>query len=151
MRWISGLGAALGTAAIGLSGPAAAQEQARPDVILRETVEGMPRGERQEVQVLAATIPVGGSTVFHTHRFPVTVHVLDGAFTLEVEGREAVTVRAGRSLVEPPNVRMTGHNRGDEATRLLLFYVADPGTHFFWSQLTDQAPTDPRRLALHFG
>lgn len=131
MRRISGLGAALGAAAIGPSGPtAAAQEQARPDVILRETVEGMPRGERQEVQVLAATIPVGGSAVLHTHRFPVTVHVLDGAFTLEVEGREAVTVRAGRSLVEPPNVRMTGHNRGDEATRLLIFYVADPGTPF---------------------
>ena len=47
MRRISGLGAALGAAAIGLSGPAAAQEQARPNVILRETVEGMPRGERR--------------------------------------------------------------------------------------------------------
>ena len=79
MRRISGLGAALGAAVIGLSGPVAAQEQARPNVILRETVEGMPRGERQEVQVLAATIPVGESTVFHTHRFPVTVHVLDGS------------------------------------------------------------------------
>ena len=130
MRRISGPGAALGAAVIGLSGPVAAQEQARPNVILQETVEGMPRGERQEVQVLSATIPVGESTVFHTHRFPVTVHVLDGVFTLEVEGRETVTVRAGRSLVEPPNVRMTGHNRGDEATRLLIFYVADPGTPF---------------------
>ena len=57
MRGISGLGAALGAAMIGPSGPAAAQEQAPPTVILRETVEGMPRGERQEVQVLAATIP----------------------------------------------------------------------------------------------
>ena len=131
MRRSSGLGAALGAvAAIGLSGPVAAQEQAQPNVILRETVEGMPRGEHQEVQVLSATIPVGQSTAFHTHRFPVTVHVLDGVFTLEVEGRETVTVRAGRSLVEPPKVRMTGHNRGDEATRLLIFYVADPGTPF---------------------
>ena len=57
------------------------------------------------MQVLSATIPVGASTVFHTHRFPVTVHVLDGAFTLEVEGRETVTVQAGRSMVEPSNVR----------------------------------------------
>jgi quercetin dioxygenase-like cupin family protein len=130
MRRISGLGAALGAAVIELSGPVAAQEQARPNVVLRETVEGMPRGERQEVHVLTATIPVGESTVFHTHRFPVMVHVLDGVFTLEVEGRETVTVRAGRSLVEPPNVRMTGHNRGNEATRLLIFYVADPGTPF---------------------
>ena len=130
MRKVLGLGAALGAAVIGLSDPVAAQEQARPNVILRETVEGMPRGERQEVLVLTATIPVGESTVFHTHRFPVTVHVLDGVFTLEVEGRETVSVRAGRSIVEPSNVRMTGHNRGDEATRLLIFYVADPGTPF---------------------
>jgi quercetin dioxygenase-like cupin family protein len=130
MRRMSGLGAALGAAVIGLSGPLAAQEQALPNVILQETVEGMPRGERQEVRVLAATIPAGRSTVFHTHRFPVTVHVLDGVFTLEMEGRETVTVRAGRSIVEPANVRMTGHNRGDEAARLLIFYVADPGTPF---------------------
>jgi quercetin dioxygenase-like cupin family protein len=130
MRGISGLGAALGAAVIGLSGPAAAQEQAPPNVILRETVEGMPRGERQEVQVLAATIPAGRSTAVRTHRFPVTVHVLDGAFTLEAEGRETVTVRAGHSTVAPSNVRVTGHNRGDEAARLLFFYVADPGTPF---------------------
>jgi len=25
---------------------------------------------------------------------------------------------------------MTGHNRGAEPTRLLIFYVADPGTSF---------------------
>jgi quercetin dioxygenase-like cupin family protein len=130
MRGMLGLGAALGTAVVGLSSPVAAQEQARPNLVLRETVEGMPRGDRQEVQVLTATIAPGQSTVFHTHRFPVTVYVLEGAFTLEMEGRETVTVRAGRSMVEPPNVRMTGHNRGAEPTRVLVFYVADPGTPF---------------------
>jgi quercetin dioxygenase-like cupin family protein len=127
---MSGLGAALGAAVVGLSNPVAAQEQARPNLVLRETIDGMPRGDRQEVQVLTATIAPGQSTVFHTHRFPVTVYVLEGAFTLEMEGRETVTVRAGRSMVEPPNVRMTGHNRGAEPTRVLVFYVADPGTPF---------------------
>src|SRR4029453_10613967 len=130
MRRMSGRGAALGAAVIGLSGPVAAQERAPPTVILRETVEGMPRGESQEPQVPAATTPVAQRRVFPPPRFPGTVHVLDGVFTLEMEGRETVTVRAGRSLVEPANVRMTGHNRGDEATRLLIFYVADPGTPF---------------------
>jgi quercetin dioxygenase-like cupin family protein len=125
-----GLGIALGAAVVGLSSPVPAQEQARPNLVLRETVEGMPRGDRQEVQVLTATIAPGQSTVFHTHRFQVTVYVLEGAFTLEMEGRETVTVRAGRSMVEPPNVRMTGHNRGAEPTRVLVFYVADPGTPF---------------------
>lgn len=130
MSWMPGLGLALGAAAAGLSGPVAAQGQARPELVLREAVEGMPRGSRQEVQILTATIAPGQSTVFHTHRFPVAVHVLEGSFTLEMEGRETVTVPAGRAMVEPAHVRMTGHNRGAGPTRVVIFYVADPGTPF---------------------
>ncbi len=91
----------------------------------------MPKGEQQEVQVLTATIAPGQSTVFHTHSFPVTVYMLEGAFTLEMEGREPITVRAGQSMVEPPSVRMTGFNRSStETIRLVIFYVAEPGTPF---------------------
>jgi quercetin dioxygenase-like cupin family protein len=69
--------------------------------------------------------------VFHTHRHPVTVYVLEGAFTLELEGRETVTVRAGEALVEPPGVRMTGYNRSADAPlRVVIVYVAEPGTPF---------------------
>lgn len=108
-----------------------AQEQAKPNLVLREVVQGMPKGERQEVQVLTATIAPGQSTVFHTHSFPVTVYMLEGAFTLEMEGREPITVRAGQSMVEPPSVRMTGFNRSSmETIRLVIFYVAEPGTPF---------------------
>lgn len=129
MRHMAGLGAAL-VAAMSISG-AAAQEPARPNLLLREVVQGMPRGERQEVQVLTATIAPGQATVFHTHRFPVTVYVLEGVFTLEMEGREVITVPAGSALVEPPHVRMTGYNRsGREALRVLIVYVAEPGTPF---------------------
>src|SRR5260370_1131222 len=49
---------------------AAAQEPAKPEVVHREVVAGMPRGEQQDVQVLRATIAPGQSTGFHTHRFP---------------------------------------------------------------------------------
>lgn len=110
--------------------PAAAQEPARPNLLHRQTVTGMPRGEQQEVQVLTATIAPGQATVFHTHRHPVTVYMLDGAFTLEMEGHAPVTVGAGQSMVEPPNVRMTGYNRGAEPVRLVIFYVSEPGAPF---------------------
>src|SRR5690349_3547470 len=104
--------------------PAAAQhETARPDLLLREVVAGMPRGERQEVRVLTASFTPGQATPFHTRRFPVTVYVLEGAFTMEMEGREPVTVRAGQSMVEPPGVRMTGYNRSAEPLRVVIFYV----------------------------
>ena len=54
----------------------------RPRMVLRERVQGMPTGATQEVRVLTATLKPGEKTPFHTHRFPVTVYVLEGAFTL---------------------------------------------------------------------
>lgn len=125
------LGMVLIAGALALAPPAGAQDTARPNLVLREVVEGMPRGERQEVQVLTASFRPGDRTVFHTHRHPVTVYVLEGAFTLELEGREPVTVRAGEALVEPPGVRMTGYNRSADAPlRVVIVYVAEPGTPF---------------------
>ena len=112
------------------SGDAVGQGPLAP--ALREIVTGMPRGERQEVRVLAATIKPGDKTPFHTHRFPVTVYMLEGAFTLEMEGKPPVTIKAGQAMVEPPNVKMTGYNRSATDTiRLVIFYVSDPETPFF--------------------
>lgn len=118
---------------VGLLFSAAAQESgiARPNIIHREVVAGMPRGDRQEVRVIAARFKPGDKTVFHTHRFPVTVYVLEGAFTLEMEGRAPVTVKAGEAFVEPPNVKMTGHNRSTaEMLKVVVFYVSDQETPF---------------------
>jgi quercetin dioxygenase-like cupin family protein len=104
---------------------------ARPNLLLRESVEGMPKGSRQEIKVLTATIQPGGKTVFHTHRFPVTVYILEGAFTLEMDGRPTVTVSAGQAMVEPPNVKMTGYNKSTtEPMRVVVFYVSDPDIPF---------------------
>ena len=115
-----------------LATPLAAQEPslARPQLLLREVVTGMPRGERQEVQVMTASFRPGDRTVFHTHRHPVTVYVLEGTFTLEMEGRAPVLVRTGEALVEPPGVRMTGFNRTEGPLRVVIVYVAEPGTPF---------------------
>ena len=112
--------------------PASAQDRplAKPDLVLQQIAEGMPRGERQEVRVLTATLQPGDRTPFHTHRAPVTAYVLEGTFTLELEGRETVTANAGQAIVEPPNVRMTGYNRGTVPMKVLIFYVSDPGTPF---------------------
>jgi quercetin dioxygenase-like cupin family protein len=110
---------------------AEAQAPARPETVLREAVGGMPRGELQDIHVMTAVIQPGQSTVFHTHRFPVTVYMLEGSFTLEMEGRAPVTITAGQSMVEPPDVRMTGYNRSaSEPIRLVIFYVSDPGGPF---------------------
>ncbi len=127
------MGISLALVALVISLPSMAQEQttAKPQLLLREIVQGMPKDERQEVQVLTATLKPGDKTPFHTHRFPVTVYILEGAFTLEMEGRAPVTVKAGQAMVEPPQVKMTGYNRSStEPLRVVIFYVSDPDTPF---------------------
>lgn len=113
--------------------PAAAQEKevARPNLVLQQVVEGLPKEDRQFVRVLTATLNPGDKTVHHTHRFPVTVYVLEGAFTLELTGQAPLTVKAGEAMVEPPNVAMTGYNASTtETTRVIIFYVSTPETPF---------------------
>ena len=91
----------------------------------------MPRDANQAVRVLTASFKPGDQTVFHTHRYPVTVYILEGSFTLELEGRGQVVVNAGQAFVEPPNVKMTGFNRSStEPLRVLIFYVSEPNTPF---------------------
>jgi quercetin dioxygenase-like cupin family protein len=104
---------------------------ARPNLLQKQIVEGMPKGDKQEVSVLTASFKPGDKTLFHTHRFPVTVYVTAGAFTLELEGQPEVTIKAGEAYVEPPNVRMTGYNRSTtEELKVVIFYVGDPNTPF---------------------
>ena len=125
------LSLALACLFIGVPLGAQGQGTARPELVLKEAVSGMPKGEKQEVRVLTASFKPGDKTVFHTHRFPVTVFILEGAFTLELDGRAPVVVKAGQAFVEPPNVKMTGYNRSStEALRLVIFYTSDPDTPF---------------------
>lgn len=104
---------------------------ARPVQVLQENTLNMPKSEKQEIRVFTATIKPGGKTPFHTHRYPVTVYMLEGTFTLEIEGRDSIIMKAGNAYMEPPNVKMTGHNHsGDTPVKLVIFYVSDPDTPF---------------------
>ena len=129
-RWMGVIAAG---ALVLATGGAVAQEPAQPApaLRLREIVTGMPRGDRQEVRVLTATLKPGDKTPFHSHRFPVTAYLLEGAFTLEMEGHAPVTITAGQAFVEPPNTKMVGYNRSTtEPSRVVIFYVSDPDTPF---------------------
>ncbi len=102
-----------------------------PNVIFTKIIQGMPKTDQQQVRVLAGTFRPGDRTVFHTHRFPVTVYVLQGAFTLEMQGRQTVTVKSGEAFVEPANVKITGYNRSrTKLMKAVVFYVSSPRTPF---------------------
>ena len=104
---------------------------AMPTLVLKQSVLQMPKSDMQEVRVLTASFKPGDKTVFHSHRSPVTVYVLEGQFTLDLEGRAPVIVSAGEAFVEPPNVKMTGYNKSAaEPLRVVIFYVSDVDTPF---------------------
>jgi quercetin dioxygenase-like cupin family protein len=123
-------------ASLGAGNPASAQQHAaapniaKPNMVLQQIVEGLPKDDKQTVRVMTATFKPGDKTVYHTHRFPVTVYVLEGAFTLELEGRPPLTVKAGEAIVEPPKVPMTGYNRSATETKVVIFYVSTNDTPF---------------------
>src|SRR3979409_2657606 len=113
--------------------PAHAQEPglAKPTLIMHNLVEGLPKDDKQAVRVLTATFKPGDKTVYHSHRFPVTVYVVAGTFTLELKDRPPLTVRAGEAMVEPPNVAMVGYNpSASEHTKVGIFYVSTPDAPF---------------------
>jgi quercetin dioxygenase-like cupin family protein len=117
--------------ALTVSSVAVRAQTARPELVFSDVVRGMPRGEDQAIRVLTASFRPGDKTVVHTHRSPVTVYILEGAFTLELDGHEPIVVKAGQAFVEPPNIKMTGYNRSTtDALRLVIFYVSEPGTPF---------------------
>ena len=104
---------------------------AMPTLVLKESVLQMPKSDTQEIRVLTASFKPGDKTVFHSHRSPVTVYVLEGQFTLDLEGRAPVIVKAGEAFVEPPHVKMTGYNKSaTDALRVVIFYVSDVDTPF---------------------
>lgn len=116
-----------------LGGPALAQQPgfAKPSMVLQQIVEGLPKDDKQMVRVMTATFKPGDKTVYHTHRFPVTVYVLEGAFKLDLKDHPSITIKAGEAMVEPPNVAMTGYNPSTtEPTKVIIFYVSSPDTPF---------------------
>lgn len=126
-----GVGCVLTGAIISVSAVAQEHGLARPNLVLQQIVDGLPREDKQLVRILTATFKPGDKTVAHTHRFPVTVYVLEGTFTLELKGQAPVTVKAGEAMVEPPNVEMTGYNpSATEPTKVVIFYVSTPNTPF---------------------
>ena len=115
---------------VGLTRSAGESGMAKLTPLHREVVGGMPMLPKQEIRVLSSTLLPGDVTPHHSHRFPVTVYMLEGTFTLELDGREPVAIKAGEVFIEPAGTDMTGFNRGDVPARMALFYVCEPDAPF---------------------
>ena len=96
----------------------------------RQVVQGMPTVQGQEIRVLTATLLPGDVTPYYSHRHPVTVYMLEGTFTLQLDDQNPVDIHTGQAFVEPSGISMTGQNEGDVPARMALFYVCEPDEPF---------------------
>jgi quercetin dioxygenase-like cupin family protein len=116
---------------LGVTTSAGITGMAKLTVLHKQLTDALPTGGIQEIRVIIARLEPGDSTPYHSHRFPVTVYMLEGVFTLELDGRDPIPIGAGEVFVEPSGVRMTGRNLGsDSPAVMVLFYVSDPATPF---------------------
>lgn len=116
---------------VGITTSAQLSGAAKLSVVHREKTTGMPMEEMQEIRVMLARLDPGDCTPRHSHRHPVTVYMLEGTFTLELDGRTPVEVKAGEVFVEPPHIAMTGRNlSAGTPARMAIFYVSKPDTPF---------------------
>jgi quercetin dioxygenase-like cupin family protein len=115
---------------VGVTRSARDEGMAKLTPLHRQVVSGMPTAPEQEIRVLFATLLPGDVTPYHSHRHPVTVYMLEGTFTLALDGRDPVDITAGEVFIEPAGINMTGSNRGKVPARMALFYACLPDEPF---------------------
>jgi quercetin dioxygenase-like cupin family protein len=71
----------------------------------------------------------GQSSPPHRHNAHVLVYVLEGAVVMGVNGKEAVTVKAGETFYESPtDIHSVSRNASDsERAKFLVTLIHDPG------------------------
>lgn len=85
------------------------------------------RAQGQEGVMAFVEIPPGGSEGRHTHPAEAFVYVVDGALTLEVEGKPSATYKAGDSFFIEPGKIHAGTNSGSTVTKLVAVFVTEKG------------------------
>lgn len=117
-------------AAIGTGACTTGSAMADEPQIQRTELQNLPLGvaEGLEGVMVMSVLPPGGVAPRHTHPADELSYVIEGAITLEIDGADPVTYRAGESYHIPPGVVHAAHNPSNqEPTRIVVFWAAEAG------------------------
>lgn len=84
-----------------------------------------PTFANDEVSIIKVTLPLGKSTGWHKHFFPVFAYVLKGTLTVEVENRKTLQFPVNSSFSEVINTLHNGVNNGNEDVVLIAFFMGE--------------------------
>lgn len=86
-----------------------------------------PLVSNAEVTMSKITIPVGKSTGWHKHDYPVFAYVLKGVLTVEIENNKSVQYGEHSTIPEVVNTYHNGINKGQEDVILIAIYLGEKG------------------------
>jgi len=92
--------------------------------LLKASIPGV---EGKQITIIEATVPPGWVGGRHYHTGPVYVYVLEGAFTVDEQGKARQTFRPGELYSEPLHTPMQAFNlSASERARVLLVQIHGP-------------------------
>ena len=104
---------------------AGAQQKPEPvrTVLLRQDL-AIPG---QEAVLVRVEIPVGAREGRHTHPGTAMIHVVEGALTLDYDGKPTTTYKAGESFSVEPGKVHEGINRGTAPVKAIATFIIPKG------------------------
>jgi quercetin dioxygenase-like cupin family protein len=82
---------------------------------------------KEAVTAVGELQPNGGSPGRHTHPGEEIGYVLDGTVVVEIEGKPAQTLTAGKTFLIPANTIHNATNKGSAAAKILATYIVEKG------------------------
>jgi quercetin dioxygenase-like cupin family protein len=80
-----------------------------------------------EALLVSVEIPVGGREGRHTHPGTAMIHVLEGAITLDYEGKPTTTYKAGKSFFVDAGKVHEGINKENVPAKAIATFVIPKG------------------------
>jgi quercetin dioxygenase-like cupin family protein len=115
---------------LGVQGLYADEKEYKSTAKITKLIEGKSLSglEGQEANVFVAEMPAGWVGGKHYHPGHVFVYVLEGAMTLNLDGKDPVTIQAGEIYHETPGQKMLAENvSASEDLKLIVFQVGTAG------------------------
>ena len=82
---------------------------------------------RNQLSAAFVEIAPGGQVGRHMHPVPVLVYILEGELTVEADGQQPRTYKAGQASLEVVNTWHNGLNRGSAPLKFLAVFAGEEG------------------------
>jgi quercetin dioxygenase-like cupin family protein len=80
-----------------------------------------------QITTLLLEIAPGGQTGRHMHPVPSANYVLEGEVTIELDGHNPLTYRAGQAFVGATQTWHNAFNRGTTPAKVLVVFIGEEG------------------------